>query len=203
MAPTTTTCSVSIDRRAPTRSRRRTASAPVSVHPDANPDDPEADAQFKELSKAYAVLSDDQQRARYDQFGEAGVGGAGGRRELRGHVRRRRARRHLRRVLRRWRRRGQPVRRRRSAVRPARPAARTWRSRVAITFEQSVFGDQVPVDLKLPQTCDTCDGSGAGEGTKPVTCSRVQRFRAGSPCPPERARPDGVDEPVPTLRRSR
>ena len=48
------------------------------LHPDANPDNPEAAEQFKELSKAYAVLSDDQQRARYDQFGEAGVGGAGG-----------------------------------------------------------------------------------------------------------------------------
>ena len=48
------------------------------LHPDANPDDPQAAEQFKELSKAYAVLSDDQQRARYDQFGEAGVGGAGG-----------------------------------------------------------------------------------------------------------------------------
>jgi hypothetical protein len=48
------------------------------LHPDANRDDPDAAERFKELSKAYTVLSDDQQRARYDQFGEAGVGGAGG-----------------------------------------------------------------------------------------------------------------------------
>ncbi|MGB0800909.1 MAG: DnaJ domain-containing protein, partial [Ilumatobacteraceae bacterium] len=48
------------------------------LHPDANPDDPAAAERFKELSKAYQVLSDDDQRARYDRFGEAGVSGSGG-----------------------------------------------------------------------------------------------------------------------------
>ena len=48
------------------------------LHPDANPDDPQAEDRFKELAVAYQVLSDDDQRARYDRFGEAGVGGAGG-----------------------------------------------------------------------------------------------------------------------------
>ena len=48
------------------------------LHPDANPDDAEAEAQFKEVARAYQVLSDDQQRQRYDQFGEAGVGGGSG-----------------------------------------------------------------------------------------------------------------------------
>ena len=46
------------------------------LHPDANPDDPAAEDKFKELSRAYEVLSDPQQRANYDRFGEAGVGGA-------------------------------------------------------------------------------------------------------------------------------
>src|SRR5215207_7661354 len=47
------------------------------LHPDTNPD-PAAAEQFKELSRAYEVLSDPDQRARYDRFGEAGVGGAQG-----------------------------------------------------------------------------------------------------------------------------
>src|SRR5687767_6517823 len=45
------------------------------LHPDTNPD-PAAAEQFKELSRAYEVLSYPDQRARYDRFGEAGVGGA-------------------------------------------------------------------------------------------------------------------------------
>jgi molecular chaperone DnaJ len=47
-------------------------------HPDANPDDAASVEQFKKIARAYQVLSDDQQRARYDRYGEAGVGGAGG-----------------------------------------------------------------------------------------------------------------------------
>ena len=52
-------------------------------HPDLHPGDKEAEAKFKELNEAYEVLSDKDKRARYDQFGQAGVdpnfgGGAGG-----------------------------------------------------------------------------------------------------------------------------
>jgi molecular chaperone DnaJ len=46
-------------------------------HPDANPDDAAAVEQFKKIARAYQVLSDDQQRARYDRYGEAGVGNGG------------------------------------------------------------------------------------------------------------------------------
>ena len=49
----------------------------VKYHPDKNPGDKEAEAKFKEVSEAHEVLSDKQKRARYDQFGHAGVGGAG------------------------------------------------------------------------------------------------------------------------------
>ena len=48
------------------------------LHPDTNPDDPETAEHFKELARAYQVLSDPDQRARYDRFGDAGIGGAGG-----------------------------------------------------------------------------------------------------------------------------
>ena len=50
----------------------------MRYHPDKNPDDPTAEEKFKECSEAYGVLADTQQRARYDQFGHAGVGGGGG-----------------------------------------------------------------------------------------------------------------------------
>ena len=43
-------------------------------HPDRNPGDEDAEARFKEASEAYEVLSDDQKKATYDQFGHAGMG---------------------------------------------------------------------------------------------------------------------------------
>ncbi|RLZ12200.1 molecular chaperone DnaJ [Faecalibacter macacae] len=50
----------------------------IKFHPDKNPDDKEAEEKFKEAAEAYEVLSDDNKRARYDQFGHAGMGGAAG-----------------------------------------------------------------------------------------------------------------------------
>jgi len=46
------------------------------LHPDANPDAPHAEEQFKELARAYEVLSDPALRERYDRFGEEGLAGA-------------------------------------------------------------------------------------------------------------------------------
>lgn len=164
------------------------------LHPDANPDDPEAAERFKELSTAYAVLSNDEQRARYDRFGEAGVGGAGGGQNFEdifagaglgdifdaffGGG-------------------GNPFGGggRRGPSGP--PRGQDMEVAVAVDFEQAVFGAQIPVELKLPQRCDDCGGSGAGEGTEPVTCSecdgagQVRRVRqsvlgqmvSSSPCP--------------------
>ena len=50
----------------------------IKYHPDKNPGDKEAEAKFKEISEAHEILSDKQKRARYDQFGHAGVGGNAG-----------------------------------------------------------------------------------------------------------------------------
>jgi molecular chaperone DnaJ len=165
------------------------------LHPDANPDDPRAAERFKEVARAYEVLSDPDQRARYDRFGEAGVGGpgagpnaedlfggglgdlfdaffgggGGGGSPFGGG--------------------------RRGPSGP--PRGQDIEVVADIAFEQAVFGDQIPVSLKLPQRCGECNGSGAGAGTKPVACAdcggsgQVRRVRQSllgqmvttSPCP--------------------
>ena len=49
----------------------------LKYHPDKNPGDKEAEEKFKEAAEAYDVLSNEEKKRRYDQFGHAGVGGAG------------------------------------------------------------------------------------------------------------------------------
>jgi molecular chaperone DnaJ len=51
----------------------------IQYHPDKNPDNKEAEEKFKEAAEAYEVLSNEDKRKRYDQFGHAGVNGNAGR----------------------------------------------------------------------------------------------------------------------------
>jgi molecular chaperone DnaJ len=149
-------------------------------HPDANPDDASAAEQFKKIAQAYQVLSDDQQRARYDRYGEAGVGGAGGgpsAEDLFGGG--------LGDIFETFFGGGgaSPFGGGRSRGPSGPPRGQDIEVIADISFEQAVFGDEIDVSLKLPTRCGDCDGSGAGEGTQPVTCSdcggsgQVQRVR--------------------------
>ncbi len=136
------------------------------LHPDANPDDPGAEEQFKELARAYEVLSDPQRRRRYDQFGAEGLGGAAGGGQgdvfggglgdlfdafFGGH--------------------GPFGGANGRSGQAGPPRGQDLEVVADLRFEQAVFGATVPVAVRTAVVCDTCAGSGAGGGTQPVTCS--------------------------------
>ena len=133
-------------------------------HPDVS-QEAGAEDKFKEINEAYEVLSDEDKRARYDRFGHAGVNGAGGFGQGMGGF-------------------GfddfgdifevfnsafggSQGGRRRGVAR-----GRDRRADVTIDFVESVFGVEKEIEFQRLEVCDTCDGSGAAEGTRPSTCSR-------------------------------
>ena len=130
------------------------------LHPDANPDNPAAEEQFKEVSRAYEVLSDSEARARYDRFGESGLGGAGGDpfggggglgdifEAFFG---------------------GGGFGGGRQPAGP--PRGQDLEVTARIDLNGVMFGTQVTVDVNTAVQCADCSGSGAGAGTEPVTCS--------------------------------
>ena len=151
------------------------------LHPDANPGDAAAEEQFKKVAQAYEVLSDAEQRARYDRFGAQGVGGAGGANmgDMFGG-----GTGGIGDIFEAFFGGGSPFGQGGGARGPAGPPRGQDLEVVAdLAFEQAVFGATVPVTLRTALKCDDCHGSGAGEGTKPVTCSecngrgQVQRVR--------------------------
>ena len=130
------------------------------LHPDANPDNPAAEEQFKEVSRAYEVLSDADARARYDRFGESGLGGAGGDpfggggglgdifEAFFG---------------------GGGFGGSRQPAGP--PRGQDLEVTARLDLVGVMFGTQVTVEVNTAIRCDDCSGSGAGAGTEPVTCS--------------------------------
>ena len=135
-------------------------------HPDLNPGDKDAEEHFKEVNEAYEVLSDPDKKARYDQYGHAGVdpnfgaggagfdgsfdfgdlgdifgsffgGGFGGGRRTNPNAPQR----------------GESI-----------------RMSLAISFEEAAFGCEKAVTVERTEQCDTCHGSGCAPGTTPEVC---------------------------------
>jgi len=138
------------------KSYRRLA---MKYHPDRNPDDAAAEASFKEAKEAYEILSSQEKRAAYDQFGHAGVdGSAGGFNtgdafgDIFGDV--------FGDIF------GGGRRSRSSVFRGA-----DLRYEVDLDLRQAVFGDTLNITLPTHVSCETCDGSGAKPGTSPVSCA--------------------------------
>lgn len=132
----------------------------MKYHPDRNPGNKEAEEKFKEIQRAYDVLSDEQKRAAYDRYGHAGVDGAaagagaagfddfaeafsdifgdlfGGSRRGRSQVYR----------------------------------GADLRYQLEITLEEAAHGTTKTLRIPTAETCDTCHGTGARPGTQPRVC---------------------------------
>ncbi len=131
-------------------------------HPDVNAD-PAAQERFKEVNEAYQILSDPERRARYDQFGRAGVdggpGGAGGFEGFGGFSD----------IFDAFFGGGAGG----AAARRGRPqAGADLRYDLRITFEEAVQGTEKEIEFSVLQSCETCGGGGAKPGSEPTTCPR-------------------------------
>jgi molecular chaperone DnaJ len=154
----------------------------MQYHPDRNSNDKDAAEKFKEASEAYEVLSDETKRQRYDQYGHEGVKssfgsggfdfgrdfthmqdidlqdilgsffGGGGMGDMFG---------------------GGGGGGRRRARNPNEPQrGNDLRFDLEIDFEEAVFGSERQVDLTVNDTCETCKGSGAAEGSGRESCKQ-------------------------------
>ncbi|MCP4022985.1 MAG: molecular chaperone DnaJ, partial [Desulfobacteraceae bacterium] len=155
----------------------------IKFHPDKNPGNKTAEDKFKQASEAYEVLSDDNKRQIYDQFGHRGLEGAGhsgpsgfddifssfgdifedffgfGGRNQRSRVQR----------------------------------GSDLRYDMTIDFTEAAFGSQKTITIPKMDTCPECGGSGCKEGTSPETCGQCQGsgqfiqsqgfFKVKSSCP--------------------
>jgi molecular chaperone DnaJ len=140
----------------------------VKFHPDKNPDDPHAEEKFKELGEAYDVLMDADKRAAYDRFGHAafaqgggfrggfhdpfdifrevfGGGGVGGGifETFFGGI---------------------------GARGEDRQRGSDLRYDMQITLEEAAFGTEKEIEVRKPDTCDKCQGTGAEPGSRTINC---------------------------------
>lgn len=139
----------------------------MKYHPDKNPGDEAAEQKFKEVSEAYDVLKDDQQRAAYDQYGHAAFeggtggghpggmgGGMGGMSDIFDDLF------------------GEFMGGRRGQRSDGgRARGQDLRYNMQITLEEAYEGKKAQIHVPSSVTCDTCSGSGASPGSQPVNCT--------------------------------
>ena len=137
-------------------------------HPDLNPDNKEAEEKFKEVNEAYEVLSDSDKKARYDQYGHAGVdpnfgaGGFGGGFDGNFDFG------DLGDIFGSFFGGGFGGGRRTNPNAPQR--GESIRLNLTISFEEAAFGCEKEVSVERMEQCGTCHGSGCAEGTTPEIC---------------------------------
>jgi len=135
-------------------------------HPDLNPGDTAAEVRFKEINEAYEVLSDQDKKTRYDQYGHAGVDpnfGAGGFNGAEGFDFG-----DLGDLFGSFFGGGFGGGRRTNPNAPAR--GESIRMSVAISFEEAAFGCEKEITVDRSETCGTCHGNGCAPGTTPEVC---------------------------------
>lgn len=181
----------------------------IANHPDKNPGDKASEERFKEATEAYEIISDDQKRAAYDQFGFAGVDGMGQGNQDFSNIYR-----DFEDIFGGFgdfssifdnlfggtgarggggRRRGEP------------PRGTNLRYDLQLSFEDAVFGTNVEIAYSRDEACSVCSGSGseAGGGRKVCpTCQgsgQVRRssgfFSIASPCPTCSGEGHTIDKP--------
>lgn len=137
-------------------------------HPDLNPGDKTAEEKFKEVNEAYEVLSDADKKARYDQYGHAGVdpnfGAGASAADSTGAS-----------TSATWGTSSAAFSAAASAAGgapiPTPPSGgESIRMSIAISFEEAAFGCEKAVTVERYETCDTCHGNGCAPGTSPEVC---------------------------------
>jgi len=129
-------------------------------HPDQNPDDPAAEARFKEISQAYDTLGDPEKRKSYDRGGSNPFSGGGfdpsqfgGFGDVFSNIFGG----------------GQPGGRGGRAAGPRR--GRDLETETTVSFDTAVRGGEVRISVNASEVCDGCGGSGAKRGTQPQACT--------------------------------